>query len=91
MYLLHVVPVLEAGLEHSLLQHPDHHIHVEALHLHPPQRLLDRHKGGAVCHRAPALLHLILDAVHNHNNRNNKIQYHLWIIELNRIVIMQIY
>ena len=64
MYLLHVIPVLEAGLEHPLLEDTNHHVHVEALPLHPPEGLLDGNQWGAVSHRAAALLHLGLDAVY---------------------------
>ena len=63
MYLLHVVPVLEAGLEHPLLEDANHHVHVEALPLHPPEGLLDSDQRCPVSHRAAALLHLGLDAV----------------------------
>ena len=63
--LLHAVPVLEAGLEHAVLEDADHHVHVEALPLHSPQGLLDGHQRGAVSHRASTLLHFILDAVND--------------------------
>lgn len=58
---LEVLPVLDPGLDHSVLDHPDPDVHACNLPLHPRQTLSNVHQRRSICHRASALLHLVFD------------------------------